>query len=189
MHVLRYKDGNNLGEMPKRAISNLQPDHLLWPETRKGGIIPTSREKKENESDQSINNYDQSFDGSRNSREIYGSQAPSSSSTTWWGTPTTARTTRLTQMAGVGRMSTYFLSRQVTLRQSVDLIFKFRVQTLARIVHATGSGDRTPHRTHHRRPFSWARDTSSTHMRWLKNELFSQVILSSQVSSQLALCL
>ena len=165
MLVLRYKDRNNPGQMPKRAISNLQPDHLLWPDTRKGGIIPTSREMKENESDQSLNSYVQSFDDTVEIIERFMDRKRPLHLRQLGGTlPTTARTTRLTQMAGMERMSTYFLSRQVTLRQSVDLNFKLRVQTKASIVHATGSGDRTPHRTHHRRTFfSCARHFINAH--------------------------
>ena len=47
------------------------------------------------------------------------------------------------------RRSTDFLSRQVTFQISLPV----SRQTLANVVHATRSEDRTPHRTHHRRAF------------------------------------
>ena len=99
------------------------------------------------------------------------------------GTPTVARTTRLARVAGMERMSTDSLNPQVTLQISlpVNCFLRFRVQN---VVHATEGEDRTPHSTHHRRKFSRARDTSSTHMRWLKaqGELSIRVCIFSKSS-------
>ena len=93
-------------------------------------------------------------------------QAPSSSPTTWWNSqrweehPTTerttsmARTTRLAWMAVMGRTSTNFLNCQshfANFFSSLSIFcWKFCEQTLASIVHAPGSEDRTPHRTQHK---------------------------------------
>ena len=65
-------------------ISNLQPDHMLWPDNRKGGRIPTSREMNDNDSDHSTNSYVQSCGGRVEIIERLGSQTSFSSSTTWW---------------------------------------------------------------------------------------------------------
>ena len=71
--------------------------------------------------------------------------------TTW-----KARATRQAWMAGMARMSTATLSRQsfCKILAHSQFFLKFRVQTLANVVHGTECEDRTPHRTHmtrHRR--------------------------------------
>ena len=64
-------------------------------------------------------------------------------------------------------MSAACLSRShcANFFDSQSIVSRLRVQALANVVHATGGEDRTPYapQTH----FSRARDTSSTHTRWL----------------------
>ena len=117
------------------------------------------------------------------------------------GTTRTVRTTRLTRMTGMERMSTYFLSSQVTLQLSLPVrrlcfFWWFHFQTWANVVHATVSEDRTSDRTHHRlKFFSCARLFINAHaliqgQGWVEHSSlrFSKVILSSHVSSQPARC-
>ena len=140
----------------------------------------------------------------KNWRQIHGSQASSSqSSTTWWEPQQWQErhqwqerqdwhgwqenwTTEFRFPWPPSHFANFFASQSIVLSW-------FGVQTLPNVVHATGREDRTPHRAHHRRIFSRAAHIWPTNAHalaqgltaqvrcMLKSSSFSKVIPSSYV--------